>query len=67
MEKIRKSSLMKISEVMEDLGICRSTVYNLKKRKHIVFVKVGGATRIKRSSVEGYIERNTLEAKRYGS
>jgi excisionase family DNA binding protein len=52
---------------MNDLRISRSTIYNLFERKDLIAVKIGGATRIKRTSVEAYIERNTLEAQEYAT
>jgi len=59
----RTSALMTIRDVMAELCVCKSTVYNLISFKDLVVVKVGGATRIKRASLEAYITRNTLEAR----
>jgi excisionase family DNA binding protein len=50
---------------MNDLRVSRSTIYNLFERKAIVSVKIGGATRVIRASVEEYINRNTMEAREY--
>ena len=63
----RPSALMTVADVMADLRICKSTVYNLISLRYFVVVKVGGATRIKRASVEAYIARQTLEAKAYAA
>ena len=57
---------MTVAEVQNDLRVSRSTVYNLIKNASLVSVRIGagfGGVRIKRSSVEAYIGRNTMEAK----
>lgn len=57
------SALLTVKQAMHDLQVCRATVYNLIDRKELPIVKVGGATRIKRTALEAYIAKNSIGAK----
>ena len=51
--------LLSPEEAAEVLGLGRSRVYDLMRRRELVSVKIGRVRRIPASSVEAYVERLT--------
>ncbi len=60
---MKPSALLTVAQTMHDLQCCRATVYNLIADGELSVVKVAGGTRIKRTNLEAYINRNTIGAK----
>lgn len=56
--------LMSISDVQEELGCSRSTVYNLLNSGELDSVKIGAFRRITRESFNAYLERCFEQATR---
>ena len=50
------SALMTIKEFQEQFRVSRSTVYRLKERGCIGFVRIGRSIRIRRVQAEGWAE-----------
>ena len=52
--------LLSIKEVAGILGVHPMTIYDMTYYKQIEYVKVGGRKLIKKSTLENYIEENTV-------
>lgn len=48
--------LLTIPQVLEQLGICRATFYEIVKRGDLTVVKLGGASRVRVTDLYRYIE-----------
>lgn len=53
--------LLKVTEVAEWLRVSRSSVQNYISRGYFPAIKIGSSTRIKRSSIEDWLRRCTIE------
>ena len=55
-------SLLTVNRAAEHLGIAPGTLRNWISMKRISYVKIGRLTRLKRSTVDGYIAARTVGA-----
>jgi excisionase family DNA binding protein len=53
--------LLKVDEVAEWLRVSRSSIRNYIERGYFPAIKIGSSTRIKRSAVEDWLQRCTIE------
>ena len=58
MEKL----LLSPEEAAESLGICRSRIYDLMRKRELVSVWIGKSRRIPVAALKGYVERLTEDA-----
>jgi excisionase family DNA binding protein len=52
-----------ISEAVDYLQVCRSTLYKLMDRGELAFAKFGNCRRIPRAALAEYARRNTVAAR----
>ena len=54
--------LVSPEEAAESLGVCRSRVYDLMRRRELVSIKIGRSRRIPSAAVREYVLRMAEEA-----
>lgn len=55
--------LMTADDVANFLGVTRMTVYQLKSRHEIPFLKVGGSLRFEKNAIEKWVEAQMTSSK----
>lgn len=48
--------LLTVPQVLEQLGVCRATFYEIVKRGDLTVVKLGGATRVRLTDLQRYVD-----------
>lgn len=49
--------LLTLRQVLEQLGVCRATLYKIVKRGDLTIVKLGGASRVRATDLQQYVEQ----------
>lgn len=49
--------LFTLPQVLEQLGVCRATLYKIVKRGDLTIVKLGGASRVRATDLQQYVEQ----------
>jgi excisionase family DNA binding protein len=62
LEPIAVPSLISSNEASARLGVCTRTLYRMKDRRQISYVKLNGVLRFERADVEALIERRKVRA-----
>lgn len=57
LERRSKSLLLTLDEAGNELRVCSKTVRNWAEKGHFPLLKLEGATRVRRSDLEAYLER----------
>jgi excisionase family DNA binding protein len=51
-----QTKLLTVVEVLEQLGICRATFYEIVKRGELPLVKLGSSSRVRASDLQKYVD-----------
>jgi len=51
-----EQKLLTVPQVLEQLGVCRATFYEIVKRGDLTVVKLGGASRVRVTDLQRYID-----------
>ena len=55
-DPLPSQKLLTIPQVLDQLGICRATFYEIVKRGELTVVKLGGASRVRVTDLQQYVD-----------
>ncbi|MFL5419561.1 MAG: helix-turn-helix domain-containing protein [Myxococcales bacterium] len=61
MRDSQSGSLLTVAEVARRLGVCRATVYRIRREGRLRHIRVSNAIRVPRRSFAEYVRRVTCE------
>ncbi len=56
LDPLPSQKLLTIPQVLDQLGICRATFYEIVKRGELTVVKLGGASRVRVTDLQQYVD-----------